>query len=170
MTHRVMITLPDPLSEQLDEHAAHTGQRASTAAAQLIRDALIRLADTKSRPGSASRSPTNEHTATWIEPADETRATWRSETWMAILALCARYPKELARLENEWWWRPSRIETLAALAEWRNQLDHHGTDPREELAFQARLAELQHALEHTPGIGADTFDPSAPPPTEWLES
>ncbi len=89
---------------------------------------------------------------------------------MAILALCARYPNEFARLENEWWRRPSRAETLAALAEWRNQLDHEGTDPREEIAFQARLAELQYALEHTPGIGADTFDPSAPPPTEWLES
>jgi len=42
MTHRVMITLPDPLGEQLDQHAARSGQRASTAAGQLIRDALSR--------------------------------------------------------------------------------------------------------------------------------
>jgi hypothetical protein len=169
MTHRVMITLPDPLAEQLDQHAARTAQRTATAAAELIRDALNHPAQTKTPAASASRSPTSEQTAPWIEPSDETRAAWRSETWMAILALCARYPKELARLENAWWRRPSRVETLAALAEWRNRLDHESTDPREELAFQGRLAELQYTLEHAPGIGADTFDPSAPPPTEWLE-
>ena len=169
MTHRVMITLPDPLGEQLNQHAARNRQRTSTAAAQLVRDALNLLAATKTRAVSASRSPKSEQTAPWIEPADETRAAWRSETWMAILALCARYAKELARLENEWWQRPSRVETLAALAEWRNQLDHHGTDPRDELAFQARIAEVQSALEHTPGIGTDTFNPSSPPPTEWFE-
>jgi Arc/MetJ-type ribon-helix-helix transcriptional regulator len=169
MTHRMMITLPDPLGEQLDEHAARNGQRPSTVAAELVRDALNHLAETKSRPRSASRSPTSEHSAPWIEPTDETRNVWRSETWMAILALYARYAKELARLENEWWQQPSRIETLAALAEWRNQLDHGATDPREELAFQARIAELQYTLEHTPGIGADTFNPSTtPPPHEWL--
>jgi hypothetical protein len=168
MTHRVMITLPDPLGEQLDKHAARTGQRTSTAAAQLVRDALNLLAATKTRAVSASRSPTSEQTAPWIEPSDETRAPWRSETWMAILALCARYAKELARLENEWWQRPSRVETLAALAEWRNRLDHDGEDPRDELAFQARLAELQYALEYTPGTGANTFNPDAPPPADWV--
>ena len=72
MTHRVMITLPDPLGEQLDQHATRTGQRASTAAAQLVRDALSRPADTKTRTASASvtRSQTNERTAPWIEPTD----------------------------------------------------------------------------------------------------
>jgi len=169
MTHRVMITLPDPLGEQLDEHAARNGQRASTAAAQLVRDALIHAIDTDRRPARAFRPPAIGQTAPWIEPPDETRKVWRSETWMAILALCARYPKELARLENEWWQRSSRVETLAALAEWRNQLDHQGTDPRDELAFQARIAELQHTLEHTPGIGADTFTPAQAPPDEWLD-
>jgi len=88
---------------------------------------------------------------------------------MAILALCHRYPRELARLEGEWWQRPTRVETLAALAAWRDQLDHDGQDPRDELAFQNQLTELQHHLEHTPGIGADTFDPTQPPPTEWLD-
>jgi hypothetical protein len=170
MTHRVMITLPDPLGEQLDKHAARKGQRASTAAAELVRDGLSRPGKTEKRVTNASRSLMSDQTAPWIEPYDETRAAWRSETWMAILALCARYSKELARLENGWWQRPSRVETLAAFAEWRNHLDHHGTDPRDELAFQIRIAELQHALEHTPGTGADTFDPSTPPSTTWLES
>ena len=87
---------------------------------------------------------------------------------MAILALCGRYAKELARLENEWWQQPSRVETLAALAEWRNQLDHDGEDPRDELAFQARIAELQHALEHTPGTVTNTFNRNAPPPEDWI--
>ena len=68
MTHRVTITLPDPLGEQLNQHAARHRQRASTAAAQLVRDALNHPADTKTRPASASRSPTNEQTAPWIEP------------------------------------------------------------------------------------------------------
>jgi hypothetical protein len=166
MTHRVMITLPDPLGDQLDEYAARSGQRTSTAAVQLVRHALT----SKTRVDlSASRAPAGERAAPWIEPTDKTRAAWRSETWMAILALCARYPKELARLENEWWRRPSRVETLAALAEWRNQLDHHGQDPREELVFQARITELQHALEYTPGTGTSTFDPEAPPPRDWLD-
>jgi hypothetical protein len=168
MTHRVMITLPDPLGEQLDQHATRTGQRTSTAAAQLLRDALNHPTKPKTRTASTSLAPTNDRTAPWIEPPDTTRAAWRSEMWMAILALCARYTKELARLENEWWRRPSRVETLAALAEWRNQLDHEGTDPQEELAFQARLAELQHALEHTPGTGANTFNPAQAPPHDWL--
>jgi hypothetical protein len=170
MTRRVMVTLPDPLGEQLDQHAARTGQRPSTAAAQLVRDGLNHVTESNTRRGRTSLAPTNGHGAPWIEPTDGTRAAWRSETWMAILALCARYAKELARLEDEWWHRPSRVETLAALAEWRNQLDHEGADPREELAFQARLAELQHVLEHAPGIGAHTFDPSAAPPTDWLRS
>ena len=120
MSHRIMITLPDPLGEQLDEHAARTGQRTSTAAADLVRDALNHLVEADRRPAGAIRTA-NERTAPWIEPSDQTRTPWRSETWMATLALCARYVKELARLENEWWQRPSRVETLAALAEWRNQ-------------------------------------------------
>ena len=169
MTHRVTIALPDRLGEELDKRAARAGRRASTVAAELVRDALNHVADTKMRAASASRSPTSDQTAPWIEPSDETRAAWRSETWMAILALCARYSKELTRLENEWWQRPSRVETLAALAEWRNQLDHNGEDPREELAFQARLVELQHALEHTPGTGTNTFNPGQPPPGDWLD-
>jgi Arc/MetJ-type ribon-helix-helix transcriptional regulator len=168
MTHRVMITLPDPLGEELDEHAARAGERASTAARDLVRYALKHLAETKTRPAATGRTE-NQRSASWIEPSDNTRAAWRSETWMAILSLTSRYPKELARLENRWWQRSSRIETLAALAEWRNQLDHNGTDPHEELAFQARLAELQHTLEHTPGVGADTFNPAQAPPDDWFD-
>ena len=169
MTNGVLITLPDPLGQQLDQHAARTAQRASTAAAQLIRNALSPVGQRDRRPAGVTRSTTDGR-APWIEPTDETRNAWRSETWMAILSLCARYPKELARLENEWWQQPSRVETLAALAEWRNQLDHHATDPREELAFQARLAELHHLLEHTPGTGTDTFNPDTPPPADWLDA
>jgi len=169
MTQRVMITLPDPLGEQLDQHAARAGQRTSAAAAELVRDALNRVTGTQTRAASASRSPPNRQTAPWIEPSDATRVSWRSETWMAIVALCARYSKELARLENKWWQRPARVETLAALAEWRSQLDHESSDPRDELAFQSRIAELQHALEHTPGTGTNTFNPDAPPPEDWLD-
>jgi hypothetical protein len=73
MTHRVMITLPNPLGEQLDQHAARNGQRASTTAAHLVRNALTHLAENKTRPPGASLPPTNEQTAPWIEPSDETR-------------------------------------------------------------------------------------------------
>jgi len=168
MSRRVMITLPEPVAQRLDQHAADTGQRASTAAAQLIRDGL-QQPPSLDRPRQASRHPPAPQTASWIEPSDHTKQSWRSETWMAILALCARYTVELARLEHAWWQRTSRVETLAALAEWRNQLDQRGQDPREELAFQAHLTELQDTLEHTPATGTNTFNPADPPPDDWLE-
>ena len=85
----------------------------------------------------------------------------------AVLALCARYPKQLARLEATWWRDRARTEQLAALAAWRGAIDHAGQDPREELAFHAQLADLGYLLEHLPG-GADTFQPG-PPPHEWLD-
>jgi hypothetical protein len=31
-----------------------------------------------------------------------------------------------------------------------------------------QLADFQHVLERTPGVGADVFQPGAPP-QEWLE-
>ena len=172
MTQRITITLPDPIGDQLHKHAARRGQPTSTMAGELLRNALSDLDEPTSRPATPAATfpaPTNGQTARWIEPYDDTRAAWRSETWLAILALYARYRKELTRLENNWWGHAARVETLAALAEWRNQLDHHATDPRDELAFQARIAELQHALEHTPGTGTNAFDPDAPPPDDWLD-
>ena len=80
----------------------------------------------------------------------------------------ARYPNELAGLEAEWWRKNARVEVLCALAAWRDEIDNGGgMDFREELSFHAQLTDIQHLLEQTPGVGADVFRPSAPPPAEW---
>lgn len=84
MTHRVMITLPDPLGEQLDHHATRTGQRTSTAAAQLLRDALNHLTKPKTRTARASLAPTNERTAPWIEPPTRHGRRGASGSWMGV--------------------------------------------------------------------------------------
>jgi hypothetical protein len=79
---------------------------------------------------------------------------------MAILALCARYTKELARLENEWWQRPARVEVLGALAQSRNRIDQHGDDPAKNSPSKPAPADVQHTLEQAPGTGADNFGPT----------
>ena len=49
--------------------------------------------------------------------------------WGSILALCGRYPDELKGLKQGWWTDESQVETLCALAHWRQMLDDGGRDP-----------------------------------------
>ena len=171
MSYRLQVTIADDLADELEHRAQAAGQPASRVAATLINLALsVPASPTTTRGTRRSDIATRDTTRqpSWIEPfADHEQCAWRSALWAAVLALCARYPKQLARLEATWWRDRARTEQLAALAAWRGAIDHAGQDPREELAFHAQLADLGYLLEHLPG-GADTFQPG-PPPHEWLD-
>ena len=170
MSYRLQVTIADDIADELERRADAAGQPSSRVAAALINLALTdhtakRNITTARSPAAISARPRRPP---WLEPHDPAeRRIWRSELWLAVLALSARYPRELDRLEAEWWRSTSRIEHLAALDAWRLQIDRHGQDPREELAFQAQLADLHHSLDHAPGIGTNTFDRGLPP-DEWL--
>jgi hypothetical protein len=58
------------------------------------------------------------------------------------------------------------LETLSALAYWRQWIDDAGRDPREELAFQIQLADYGRVLSHEGGSVADAWEPGAPP-IDW---
>ena len=172
MSYRLQVTIADDIADELERRAQMAGQPASRIAATLINLALT--TDTSAARDAAparlvSASRDAGQPPSGIEPmAPDERRAWLSGLWAAVLALCARYPKELQRLEASWWRNRARTEQLAALDAWRLAIDHTGTDPREELAFHAQLADLRYLLEHTPGLGADTFQPG-PPPHEWLD-
>ena len=90
------------------------------------------------------------------------------EMWGAIVALHGRYPRRLEHLKDGWWNDDAHAETLCALAVWRAEIDDVGQDPREELAFQAQLADYAQTLRQQGGGVAKTWRPGAPP-QEWVQ-
>jgi hypothetical protein len=86
--------------------------------------------------------------------------------WGAIVALHGRYPKGLAGLNDGWWSSEAHVETLCALALWRQWIDDAGQDPREELAFQIQIADYGHTLRQEGGGVTRAWRPGAPP-DEW---
>ena len=87
--------------------------------------------------------------------------------WGGIVALHGRYPKALAGLKDGWWLSEDHVETLCALVVWRQQLDEAGNDPREELAFHARLVDYAHVLRQEGGGVSREWHPGAPP-ADWV--
>ncbi|HTX06969.1 MAG TPA: hypothetical protein VME22_00075 [Solirubrobacteraceae bacterium] len=141
MSYRLQVTIADDIANQLERRAQTAGQPASRVAATLIN---LALADHAGKRNATTPSSPRQMRPPWLEPHDpDERRIWRGELWLAVLALCARYPRELQRLESGWWRTTSRIEQLAALDAWRFRIDQTGQDPREELAFQAQLAEVK---------------------------
>jgi|HubBroStandDraft_6_1064221.scaffolds.fasta_scaffold344971_2 hypothetical protein len=170
MSFRVKITLPDNLGTQLDSLAQTLGEPVSRVAGHFVRAGLAdETPGREHAPRAVRPAPSTSGPAVWLEPFGNDRRAWRREAWAAVLALCARYPHQLARLEDGWWRQPARVELLCALAAWRDAIDHAGQDPREELAFHHQLDAIQQMLEQTPGVGADVFTPGAPP-SDWLDS
>jgi hypothetical protein len=104
----------------------------------------------------------------WLEPYGGSRE-WHSLMWGAIVGLHARYPDALSSLKEDWWHNDSHLETLSALAIWRQWIDDAGRDPREELAFQAQLADYGCMLRQEGGSVLDKWQPGAPP-IEWSRS
>jgi hypothetical protein len=72
----------------------------------------------------------------------------------------------LSSLKEDWWRNATHLETLSALAVWRQWIDDAGDDPREELAFQVQLANYGHALRQEGGSVTRAWQPGAPP-VEW---
>lgn len=105
--------------------------------------------------------------APWLEPYGGD-PSWRAEMWGQVVALHGRYPRVLGALKDKWWTDESHTETLCALAVWRAELDDAGVDPREELAFQAQLADYAQTLRGEGGGVTKAWSPGAPP-TRWGE-
>jgi hypothetical protein len=168
-SRKIRVSLPEQYAAQLDELAAGGGERVATLAGQLIRYGLAEaVKDGKLRqpkPASAGHGRGDGQRAHWLEPYGGD-PDWRADIWGQIVALHGRYPRHLSHLKDEWWKDESHTETLCSLASWRAQIDDHGTDPREELAFQAQLADYGQALRQEGGGVTKAWEPGAPP-REW---
>ncbi len=169
MSHRLQIVLPDPVAGQLQQLAAGAGEPPSTLAARIVRDAIA-LAATEGEV-RATKTPARVALETsarpqWLEPyGGDPR--WRAEMWGAIVALHARYPRQLEHLKVGWWTDEAQTEILCAFGVWRAEIDDMGRDPREELAFHRQLADFAHTLRQQGGGITRTWHPGAPP-EEWI--
>jgi hypothetical protein len=105
--------------------------------------------------------------APWLEPYGGD-FQWRSLTWGGIVALYGRYPTALERLREGWWRNESQLETLCVLVAWRDAIDAHSQDPREELAFQSQLDYFRDTL-HKAGGGVTTAWKPGAPPADWFD-
>ena len=81
----------------------------------------------------------------------------------SIVALHGRYPRHLEHLKDGWWEDEATAETVCALAVWRAEIDQHGRDPREELAFHHQLADIADRLRQQGGGIENRWTPGAPP-------
>jgi hypothetical protein len=170
-SRRIKITLPASLAEKLDKLADRAGESPAKVAARIIRQAIDN-SDPDAAPPTRHSTARSDHQpddndgrAPWLEPYGGSRE-WRGLTWGAIVGLHGRYPEALSSLKEGWWRNDSHLETLSALAVWRQWIDDAGRDPREELAFQAQLANYGHVLRQAGGSIIDKWQPGAPP-ADW---
>ena len=168
VSSRLQIVLPDPVAAELRELASSAGESLATVAARIVRDgvALTRAGGKRQLPRAST--PTAQGTAQrppWLEPHGGDPVWWR-EMWGSIVALHGRYPRHLEHLKEGWWEDEAQTETLCALAVWRTEIDEHGRDPREELAFHHQLADIARTLRQQGGGVESAWQPGAPPP-EW---
>ena len=170
MSHRFQVVVPDPVAAQLFRLAETRGEPPSTIAAHMVRGAVGQASDTGNvrslRSARSFQARSGAARPRWLEPYGGDH-DWRAEIWGAIVALRARYPRHLGALKDGWWKDESHTETLSALAVWRGDLDDGGMDPREELSFQAQLAEYAATLAREGG-GVDRRWAPGVPPEEWL--
>lgn len=162
------------MAHQLDRLAIRAGEPPAKIAAQMIRQAITDAErDKPDRHQQAREHTPSEHAdpadqddrAPWLEPYGGSRE-WRGLTWGAIVGLHGRYPDALSSLKEGWWRNDSHLETLCALTVWRQWIDDAGRDPREELAFQAQLADYGRMLRQEGGSVVDKWQPGAPP-ADW---
>lgn len=169
MSHRVQVVLSDPAALQLRELAAGADTRHSTLAAQFVNNEIARaIKNGHVRPlrtGPVLADANSGERPPWLEPYGGD-PEWRQQMWGAIVALRGRYPEQLEPLKDKWWTDESTVETLAALATWRAELDETRQDPRDELAFQTQLNDYSQQLRQKGGGVTKTWKPGATPP-EW---
>ncbi len=165
MSQRLQIVLPDPVATQLQELAASAGEPLATLAGQLVRNGVALASQDHKITASAApprKAATIDGRPPWLEPYGGDPVWWQ-EMWGAIVALHGRYPRHLEHLKNGWWEDEATAETLCAIAVWRSEIDQHGRDPREELAFHDQLADIAHTLRQQGGGVESTWKPGAPP-------
>jgi hypothetical protein len=169
MSRPVKIVLPDPVAAQLTELAATADEPPSTLASRLVRNGVALAAkDGKVRPLRPTPVLVGGNGSTrarWLEPYGGDH-TWRAQMWGSLVALHGRYPRALGAVKDEWWTDEGHTETLCALAVWRAEIDDSGQDPREELAFQAQLADYTQTLRQEGGGVTKAWKPGAPP-DQW---
>jgi hypothetical protein len=167
---RIAITLDEHALAELTRRAQANREPVARTAARLVRDGLLSTqalaSDTPSPPtGNTDRGA---GTPAWLEPGSGARERWRRKTWAAVCALHERYPRQLQHLGESWWRDRAQVETLAALALWRSQLDAGASeDPRAELLFHDRLDQLDRHLREN-AARLDARFSGGPPPEEWL--
>lgn len=171
VSQRVKVTLPDDVVAELTDLAANGGEPLARVVAHIVRERRHGTPAVAPSPATeilATQRPgrSAETRPAWLEPYGGD-AAWRAQMWGGIVALHGRYPKALAGLKSGWWLSESHVETLCALVVWRQELDEAGRDPREELAFQARLADYAHVLRQEGGGVSREWHPGAPP-GEWV--
>jgi hypothetical protein len=164
-----MIRLPDPAHAALQQRAQQAGEPLASTASGLLRTVLKDSETATSRRVRLRTRPTAPPQtvgtgAPWIASDDD--PAWHQNMWGAIVALHERYPRALAKLEHDWYEHPERVETLAALATWRANIDSSAEDPREELAFHNALQQHTRLLDQTPGRGRP-FKAGTTMPVAW---
>jgi hypothetical protein len=169
-SRRVKITLPEPLAEQLEDLAETAGEPVATVAAQIVRQHLEMASNGSRTPNAgvsaaAAMGRTSGGRPPWLPPYGGDRE-WSELMWGSILALHGRYPTVLGHLKDGWWNDAAHVETLCALAVWRDWLDDSGRDPRQELAFQYQLYDFGRSLRHEGGGVTKAWRPGVQP-AEW---
>jgi hypothetical protein len=170
MSRSVKIVLPEPVAVQLAELAVSSDEAPATLAAHMVRNGVALAAkDGKVRqlkPRRIEVGRANSERPSWLEPYGGD-PEWRQQMWGAIVALHGRYRRQLGVLKEDWWADDAHTETLCALSVWRAEIDDTGQDPREELAFQAQLADYARALRQEGGGVTKAWKPGAPP-ENWI--
>lgn len=165
MSRRLQIVVPDPVAAQLQELANAAGEPIATVAARIVRDgvALADAGDKTQLPRpSAPTAGEIAQRPPWLEPYGGDPVWWR-EMWGSVVALHGRYARHLEHLKDGWWEDEATAEIVCALAVWRAEIDQHGRDPREELAFHHQLADIADKLRQQGGGVGTRWTPGAPP-------
>jgi hypothetical protein len=163
MSTRLQIVIPDPVAAQLQELASAAGEPLATLASRIVRDGVAVAGAGGKRQLPRESAPTAGETAQrpqWLEPYGGDPVWWR-EMWGSIVALHGRYPRHLEHLQEGWWEDEAQAEILCALVVWRAEIDEHGRDPREELAFHQQLTDVQRTLRQGGGVES-AWAPGAP--------
>jgi hypothetical protein len=172
MSRKYQVTLPGPVSEQLEQLAAGAEQPPSTLAGQFVQSEVARAAadgrvSPLHRPPPTAGAVAGGERSRWLEPYGG-NADWRADMWGQLVALHGRFPKALGGLQEGWFAENELLETMCALAVWRAELDDADGDPREELAFQLQLRELAHVLRQAGGGVTKAWKPGALP-VDWSD-
>jgi hypothetical protein len=171
-TRRLEITLPESVALKLDTLARNAGEPPAKIAAHMVRQGIARAesngATQEPQPANASdqdEAPNAHHEKQrppWLEPCGGSRE-WRGLMWAAIVGLATRYPDALSSLKDGWWQNATHLETLSALAVWRQSIDDAGGDPREELTFHIQLNRYAASLREVGVPLGPRWVPGAPP-------